>query len=235
MRAQIHKSLLLTGILSVVISFLVAGILYYQGIQARALHEIGHLTEIAADGLTGDAVRDIAFRDRPSKSEREMHITWFGSDGTVLYASHPETDGGADEPEIRDAIADGTGHSVRKNPNGEPMSYSAQKAADGSILRIAVPRSAPAGILTPLLPEILLFLGMLRWGALRPPRRRLTMCSAPAPAGGADQRHHGRRAGTAHPRRLQGTPAAGEQGAEQKKRSRITWRIWRRNGIRSVR
>lgn len=61
MRAQIHKSLLLTGILSVVISFLVAGILYYQGIQARALHEIGHLTEIAADGLTGDAVRDIAF------------------------------------------------------------------------------------------------------------------------------------------------------------------------------
>lgn len=165
MRAQIHKSLLLTGILSVVISFLVAGILYYQGIQARALHEIEHLTEIAADGLTGDAVRDIAFLETiRSKSEREMHITWFGADGTLLYASHPETDGGADEPEIREAIADGTGHSVRKNPNGEPMSYSAQKAADGSILRIAVPRSAPAGILTPLLPEILLFLGVFAVG-----------------------------------------------------------------------
>ena len=159
MRAQIHKSLLLTGIISVIVSFLVAGILYYQGIQARALHEIVHLTEVAADGLTGDRDRDAAFLATiRSKSQREMHISWFDADGRVLYASHPEADGGMEQPEIREAEETGEGYAVRKNPKGEPMSYSAQKAADGSILRIAVPRSAPAGILTPLLPEILLFL-----------------------------------------------------------------------------
>lgn len=161
MRAQIHKSLLLTGILSVIVTFLVAGILYYQGIQARALHEIVHLTEIAADGLTGDRDRDAAFLETiRSKSQREMHITWFDADGRVLYASHPDADGGADEPEILQAKESGEGHAVRKPARGEPMSYSAQKAFDGSILRIAVPRAAPAGILTPLLPEILIFFGV---------------------------------------------------------------------------
>lgn len=165
MRAQIHKSLLLTGIISVIVSFLVAGILYYQGIQARALHEIVHLTEVAADGLTGDRDRDAAFLATiRSKSEREMHISWFDADGRVLYASHPDADGGMEQPEIREAEETGEGYAVRKNPKGEPMSYSAQKAADGSILRIAVPRSAPAGILTPLLPEILLFLGVFAVG-----------------------------------------------------------------------
>ncbi len=165
MRAQIQKSLLLTGLISVVISFFVAGILYYQGIQERALHEIGHITEIAADGLTGDRDRDAAFLATiRSKSQREMHISWFDADGRVLYASHPDMDGGMDEPEIQEAVATGEGHAVRKDPKGEPMSYSAQKAADGSLLRIAVPRSAPAGILTPLLPEILLFLGVFAVG-----------------------------------------------------------------------
>lgn len=165
MRAQIHKSLLLTGILSVFVTFLVAGILYYQGIQTRALHEISHLTEIAADGLTGDRERDTAFLETiRSKSQREMHVTWFDADGHVIYASHPDADGGADEPEIRQAAETGEGSAVRKPPQGEPMSYSAQKAADGSILRIAVPRAAPAGILTPLLPEILVFFGVFAVG-----------------------------------------------------------------------
>lgn len=116
------------------------------------------------------------------------------------------------------------------------MSYSAQKAADGSILRIAVPRSAPAGILTPLLPEILLFLGVFAVGCFAASQKETDYVLRPL-------------------RQLEGLISDIMEGAperpipggykelqplvnkvrEQKKRSRITWRIWRRNGIRSVR
>ena len=168
MRAQIHKCLLLTGILSVAVSFLIAGILYYQGIQARAVHEISHITEIAADSITGDRERDVRFLDTiRQKSQREMYISWIGADGSVLYESHPGADEGSlSLPEMMEAADTGEGAAVRKNASGAPMSYFAEKLGDGSILRIGVPRAAPAGILTPLLPEVILFLIVFSLGCL---------------------------------------------------------------------
>ncbi len=161
MRAQIQRSLLLTGLFSVLISFLVSGILYYQGIQAQALHEIQHLTEVVAEGLTGDQIRDRNFLEKVRQdSQREMHISLFDENGRELYASHPDADGGADQEEVREALADGSGYAIRKAIGGAPFSYSAHQAPDGSILRMGVPRTAPTGILTPLLPEILIFVGV---------------------------------------------------------------------------
>lgn len=159
MRDQIQKSLLLTGLISVLISFLVAGILYYQGIQAQALHEIQHLTEVAAEGLTGDRLRDTRFLESIRlDSQREMHISLFDETGRTLYASHPDADGGAEQEEIVEALAGGDGYAIRKANGGAPFSYSAHQAPDGSVLRLGVPRTAPTGILTPLLPELALFM-----------------------------------------------------------------------------
>ncbi len=167
MREQIHKSLLITGLISVVIAFLVSGILYYQGMQARALHEIGHLTEVAADGMTGDMERNAAYLDIiREKSNRELRILWVDKEGTVLYESSKPDTGYMDAPEMAEARDKGTGQSVRKDNAGLPMSYFAQELPDESILRFGVQNVAPAGILSPVLPEILLFLVVFSVGCL---------------------------------------------------------------------
>lgn len=168
MREQIHRSLLLMGLVSVVVTFLVSGILYYQGMQERALHEIRHISEIAADGMTGDIDRDTAYLDTiRNKSNRELHILWVTSDGDVRYESKTGRDQDyMNQPEVKEALKSGEGHSVRNDGEGIPMGYFAQRMDDGSVLRFAVQRSAPAGILSPLLPEILLFLVVFSVGCL---------------------------------------------------------------------
>lgn len=160
MKEQIQKSLLLTGLISVILSFCIAGILYYQGIQERAIHEIGHLTEVAADGMTDDEERNRAYLDKiREKSQRELQISWISEEGEALY----ESNAGADpdylaQPEIKKALDAEEGYVVRNNGDGVPTSYWAQKLSDGTILRFSVARTAPGGILTPLLPEVFIFL-----------------------------------------------------------------------------
>lgn len=156
------------GLISVVVTFLVSGILYYQGMQERALHEISHISEIAADGMTGDIDRDTAYLDTiRNKSNRELQILWVTRDGGVRYESKTARDQDyMNQPEVKEALKSGEGHSVRNDGEGIPMGYFAQRLDDGSVLRFAVQRSAPAGILSPLLPEILLFLVVFSVGCL---------------------------------------------------------------------
>lgn len=159
MKEQIQKSLLFTGLLSVILSFCIAGILYYQGIQARAIHEIGHLTEVAADGMTDDAERNLTYLEKiREKSERELQISWIAPDGSALFESKAGADTNyLDKPEVKNAFAGEESHAVRNDGDGVPTSYWARQLADGSVLRFAVARTAPGGILSPLLPEVFIF------------------------------------------------------------------------------
>lgn len=168
MREQIHRSLFLMGLVSVLVTFLISGILYFQGMQERAVHEIRHITEIAADGITGDIDRDTVYLDTiREKSERAIRILWITKDGEIRYQSQNDQEPMIlDRPEIQAAEETGKGHAVRKDIEGVPMSHFAERLSDGSILRFSVQRTAPAGILTPLLPEFLLFLLVFCVGCL---------------------------------------------------------------------
>ncbi len=85
MRIRIHRSFFFVGIVSVILTFLLSGILYYQGMQERAIHEIAHLTEVAGDGLTGNRQSDLAFLEKiREKSVRPMRISWIAKDGSVI-------------------------------------------------------------------------------------------------------------------------------------------------------
>lgn len=181
MRKQIYRSLLLTGLISVIAAFLVAGILYYQGIQARAIHEIGHITEIAADGITGDRARDIAYLETiRDKSERKLRITWADADGTLRFESKLVADADLMEaPEIKQALAEGKGYAVRKDTEGQPMSFFARALPDGSVLRFSVAHAAPAGIISPLLPEIGLFFIVFFFGCIAAASRETEYVIAP--------------------------------------------------------
>ena len=159
MRIQIHRSFFLVGIASVVLTFFLSGILYYQGMQERAIHEIAHLTEVASDGMTGNRAGDLAFLEKiREKSIRPMRISWVTAAGTpILETKEIKTADYVDVKEMKEARATGVGQATRKNEDGQPVFYAAKALSDGSILRLSVPRTAPAGILSPLIPEIFLF------------------------------------------------------------------------------
>ena len=159
MRIRIHRSFFFVGIVSVILTFLLSGILYYQGMQERAIHEIAHLTEVAGDGLSGNRQSDLAFLEKVrAKSVRPMRISWIAPDGSViLETKHIREPDYTNAKEIETAKTEGRGEATRKNEDDQPMFYAAKLLPDGSVLRLSVPRTAPSGILSPLIPEIFLF------------------------------------------------------------------------------
>ena len=82
-------------------------------------------------------------------------VTWVASDGTVLYDS--ETDAAQMEnhltrTEIAEAIADGTGGSVRYSSTlGERTVYTARRLGDGTVLRLSETQRSVYGVLYSLI------------------------------------------------------------------------------------
>lgn len=60
------------GIISVLLTFLLSAILYYQGMQDQFSHEVGHLTETMAQALSkSDEARSEEYRPHVQGKSRE--------------------------------------------------------------------------------------------------------------------------------------------------------------------
>lgn len=72
----------------------------------------------------------------------EYRATWIGADGSVLYDNSKESVGmqnHLDREEVRQALADGYGHSARYSATlMERSMYCARRLADGTVLRLSV-------------------------------------------------------------------------------------------------
>ncbi|MDR2657390.1 MAG: hypothetical protein LBB86_06160, partial [Oscillospiraceae bacterium] len=72
---------------------------------------------------------------------RAYRVTWFAGGGAVLYDSEGNVapmGGGADQPEVVDAITEGAGYSARESgAGGARVYYYALRMNDGSVLRVA--------------------------------------------------------------------------------------------------
>ena len=54
MKVRIYRSLLLMGIVSVITTFILSAILYYQGMQEQFSHELQHLNSVMAGAVSTD-------------------------------------------------------------------------------------------------------------------------------------------------------------------------------------
>ena len=75
----------------------------------------------------------------------ENRVTWIDAEGTVLYDSlfADSVDTKKDDPEVKDALARGTGESIRKSAStGLNTMYYARRCADGTVLRLSRPLGA---------------------------------------------------------------------------------------------
>ncbi len=159
MRGRIYKSLLLMGIVSVLLTFILSAILYYQGMQEQISYELGHMTSTLSSGISKDDEDDsLAYLERVYKENQgEIHVVWLDTDGSVLYDSDHKDENYAASGEVIAAMQDGKGHEVHKDSFDKPKSYYAVRGEDGTILRLSSGRMVSYRGYSAYLPEIIVF------------------------------------------------------------------------------
>ena len=125
MKVRIYRSLLLMGIVSVITTFILSAILYYQGMQEQFSHELQHLNSVMAGAVsTDDEEGSRAYLSRIyDDNHKAIHIVWLDRDGTVLYDSDNKDEDYKNGPEVKEAMAEGKGAAVHKDSNDTPKSY----------------------------------------------------------------------------------------------------------------
>lgn len=111
---------------------------YFSGVQAKQLKIE---TELASQGVAMSGMDYLNSLDT-----KDYRVTWIGSDGTVLYdnaANTNEMENHLEREEIKEAITEGYGESVRFSSTlSDKQFYSAKLLPDGSILRLSVEQLA---------------------------------------------------------------------------------------------
>lgn len=168
MKVRIYRSLLLMGIVSVIVTFILSAILYYQGMQEQFSHELQHLNSVMAGAVSADDEEaGKAYLSRVYKdNDKTIHIVWLDRNGSVIYDSDNKDEDYASGPEVKEAMEKGKGDAVHRDANDNPKSYYAQKAPDGTILRLSSARTVSYKGFSAYLPEIILFLLVFVVGCL---------------------------------------------------------------------
>ena len=106
---------------------------YFSGVQLKQLKTEA---ELASQGVTMCGLDYLN-----SLEAKDYRITWIASDGMVLFDNEADTndmENHLEREEIREALADGYGESVRySNTLSDKQLYSAIRLSDGSVLRLS--------------------------------------------------------------------------------------------------
>ena len=146
MTKNIFRSMCAVALAAVIgMTVLVMGVLYgyFSRIQQTQLRM---QTQLAAQGVE---LCGLDYFD--GLDIRKYRVTWIDRDGAVLYDSASDSAGmedHTDRPEVRQALDIGYGQSMRLSATlTERMLYSAQRLADGSVLRLALAESSVLAML----------------------------------------------------------------------------------------
>ena len=133
---------------------------------------------------------EAAGEDYLTRLEDTSRVTWIAADGSVLY-DNKEASGlpnQADCPEVRDALQTGTGESIRRSESsGTQTLYTAERTADGSVIRLAKPMKALRSALLALSPIlwaaalVLMISGVISFRAARQILRPVNELNLDAP------------------------------------------------------
>ena len=140
MTSKILKSILSVATAVLLASLvIITGVLYryFGDVQESQLKDELSLAASAAEQLGEDYLASLDY-DR-------YRLTWVDADGDVIFDSHADKsamENHADREEIKEALAYGTGSSMRQSSTlTEQTIYEAIRLKDGSVLRISVSRA----------------------------------------------------------------------------------------------
>lgn len=135
----LRTTLMAVGILSILLSVVCAALLFQHAFAEQFDADLSRTVEAIAVGYEHSADPQ---PEQLAQYADGLRLTLVAQDGTVLYdsaASDPSAlPNHADRPEIQQAMAEGTGASVRRSATlGYDTHYYAVRLTDGSVLRLA--------------------------------------------------------------------------------------------------
>ncbi len=170
MTSKIFKSILSVAAAVLMASLvIITGVLYsyFGNVQEAQLRDELSLAASAAEQLGENYLEGLEY-DR-------YRLTWVDSDGNVIFDSHADVslmENHADREEIREAVAFGSGSSVRQSSTlTEQTIYEATRLKDGSVLRISVSRATAfvlvLGMIQPIAAVLVFAIVLSAWLAHR--------------------------------------------------------------------
>ena len=138
-------SKILKSILSVAVAVLLSAIVIITGVLYRYFGNIQQSQLKDELSLAADATQQLGEEYLKGLDSDRYRLTWVDADGNVVFDSHADKsamENHADREEIKEALAYGTGSSMRQSSTlTEQTIYEAIRLEDGSVLRISVSRA----------------------------------------------------------------------------------------------
>ncbi len=145
MTGRIFRSAFLTGVLVMLLSctLILTGLYRYH--ENQVFRRLAVETDYVIHGL------ELMGEDYLTALRPEERLTWIAADGTVLYdsaADQSAMDNHLDREEVREALQQGVGQSVRDSDTvTEKNLYYAERLTDGSVVRLSCRQDTAAAVL----------------------------------------------------------------------------------------
>lgn len=155
MRAKILRSAMLMAMVVLLCSItLIIGSLYpyFNGIRSKQLRDQLSLAATATEHSGMEYLRYV--------ESTRFRLTWIDREGTVLYDTqipYDTMENHLDREEFKEALLTGTGSAVRRSDTlTERTIYEATALSDGTLLRISSTSDTALGLLSELVPAVLI-------------------------------------------------------------------------------
>ncbi len=160
MNRKIFRSSLLTVCLVLVATIALIMGLLFRFFEKQIQAELANEAVFLAQAVEKEGIRYFdGFDGKSNKVTRNNRITWIDGNGTVLFDSQADAsalDNHADREEIKEAMKDGEGMSIRYSTTLTEKSVNyAMQLSDGSILRVSTKQYTVITILMGMLQPIL--------------------------------------------------------------------------------
>lgn len=156
MAKKINLNFMVIIAVSIFLSVFFTAIVSYRFFQKEVFAELSSFAEIMEDLQMMERME----HERVVNPQEELRITWIAEDGSVLYDSYMGNDvldNHKKRPEVVRALQSGEGTSVRKSQTmGQNIFFYAQRAEDGTVLRIAKQAGSIWNVYRNMLPITLL-------------------------------------------------------------------------------
>ncbi len=137
MKKKINKYLILTVLLTLVATLLMAVAIFHHMYREQIVEDMKTYAHV----ISGMATSGEELKERYTEPEPDLRLTVISEDGTVIYDSQTgssQMGNHSDRPEIRQAEEDGEGYAVRHSDTQKrDMYYYAVRLENGDILRIS--------------------------------------------------------------------------------------------------
>lgn len=136
MKEKIKKYFYLIAGFSISLTIIMATYIYYNIYKSALFHSIQTEATVLVNGIkTGENIEEMV------QQEVSLRVTWIQSNGKVLFdnqADYRTMENHKNRPEVKEAMQDGEGKSVRESDTLEINTYYyAYEMKDGTILRVA--------------------------------------------------------------------------------------------------